>query len=1101
MTSVNLNNERYCSFSRSGFHGIFLFFLVLFASNVNGQTLDWYSLIEHATTTEDPNDRIASFDVVEDNEGNVLVCGGHRGTHDFDPGPAELVVVSGDKGAVNIYDIFITKYDPSGALAWVINIGGNDQNSHATSLDVDNEGNVYVTGKFDGTFDFDPGPDVYNLASMSGDGDMFVAKYDTDGNFIWAFVIEGTSTFRQSGFDLDVNDAAGRMVIGCRFDDPVDLAPGDPGTTVTFGTGGEDAGIVVYDLDGNFIYGFGYNDPSGGGWVAVEMDDDANVYAYLGVFFSCDVDPGPGSVSYSDRNAVIIKYDADGNYLWDKAVEGSVTVGAIELDPCDNIVVAGHLSSAAGSSYDFGDGEPEASYTGDGSSQSVYVAKYDSEGNFIWLNVGDNSGEGTTRLGSNAINGFQLGGLALDKDGDIYITGSSDADGLSFGALPVSATGWYGYVTKMDYNGAYQWTDALEATAWGLTWLMSITVGDDYDVSIFGKSSNEVSIPFGGGATGVTAQNAYSVNISQVITPPDPEIEITLPDGCASDTISFAIIDEIPDSAFWDFGDPPSGADNMGEGLDVFHIYGSEGTYDVQAILYFGCIPDTLDTTVTVNFDISLLELGPDTTICVGESLDLDATVEGAGTTSYSWSDGSTDPILTVSETGTYSVIVNADDCVLEDSIMVNVVPIPDTGEDSTAVLCYTYGDVFDLNDFVSAGVAPGGTWEEISDLPSGSFDPTTGILNTDDLAPGVYEFQLIMLGGVSCPSDTAEFTLDLNLAPDAGDDLSVTECNITGSSVNMNDISTATGGSWSETTSVPSGQFNNATGVLDLSDLAPGSYEFKYLISGEDVCPDDSAFITVVIIDFESAGNDVSSLWCEEEATLNLVDLLEDNSTAAGSWFEIGGGASGGIFDPADPSTNQFLFVVNEGTVCPDTAIISIEAGTLPEIVLKDSLTVCALETIAITSFIDGSDDILWSTGETGEFIYIQPEYDDIGTTVIYTVSAENICGVVDESISVYVEDCEIYIYVPNTFTPNGDSFNNTFEPQIFGIDEEGFTMQIFNRWGELLHTTNTIGNYWNGTNEEGFVEDGTYVWRLQYKNPRNDQKYEQFGHVLILK
>ena len=114
---------------------------------------------------------------------------------------------------------FITKSDASGNLIWAKNLGGSNA---STSIAVDVLRNVYITGSFRGTADFDPGPGTYNLTS-AGDEDIFVTKLDASGNFVWAKKMGGASD--DDGNSIAV-DASGNVYTTGYFQGTADFDPG-----------------------------------------------------------------------------------------------------------------------------------------------------------------------------------------------------------------------------------------------------------------------------------------------------------------------------------------------------------------------------------------------------------------------------------------------------------------------------------------------------------------------------------------------------------------------------------------------------------------------------------------------------------------------------------------------------------------------------------------------------------------------------------------------------------------------------------------------------------------------------------------------------------
>src|ERR1044071_2903247 len=117
--------------------------------------------------------------VVVDGNGNSYYIGDFEGTVDFDPGPGVANLTA------NGYDdVFFAKYGPNGNFLWAKAIGGIQQD-YGWGIALDASNNVYITGEFRNTADFDPGVGTVNYTSIGGRG-IFFGKYDTNGNYIWA---------------------------------------------------------------------------------------------------------------------------------------------------------------------------------------------------------------------------------------------------------------------------------------------------------------------------------------------------------------------------------------------------------------------------------------------------------------------------------------------------------------------------------------------------------------------------------------------------------------------------------------------------------------------------------------------------------------------------------------------------------------------------------------------------------------------------------------------------------------------------------------------------------------------------------------------------
>jgi gliding motility-associated-like protein len=95
-----------------------------------------------------------------------------------------------------------------------------------------------------------------------------------------------------------------------------------------------------------------------------------------------------------------------------------------------------------------------------------------------------------------------------------------------------------------------------------------------------------------------------------------------------------------------------------------------------------------------------------------------------------------------------------------------------------------------------------------------------------------------------------------------------------------------------------------------------------------------------------------------------------------------------------------------------------------------------------------------------------------------------------------------DIIFYVPNSFTPNDDDFNNVFTPVITsGIDFDSYSFAIYNRWGERIFETTTVGAGWDGTYKGMKSPDGIYTWNLQFKSNFNDGVFIHHGHTALIR
>lgn len=112
----------------------------------------------------------------------------------------------------------------------------------------------------------------------------------------------------------------------------------------------------------------------------------------------------------------------------------------------------------------------------------------------------------------------------------------------------------------------------------------------------------------------------------------------------------------------------------------------------------------------------------------------------------------------------------------------------------------------------------------------------------------------------------------------------------------------------------------------------------------------------------------------------------------------------------------------------------------------------------------------------------------------------AETDLGCRDTARAVVIVYPDVLIYIPNTFTPDGNKFNNSWKPSIIGISDVGYQMLVFNRWGELMWESSDLNEAWDGTYKGVRVKEGTYVWKLQAVQRHTEEIMYWNGHVNVL-
>lgn len=406
----------------------FLFFAILFFGKIVAQDASFLWANRAGSFGSD-----GVQDIVTDAAGNIYTCGEFEYTVDFDPGPGVY-----NLQFTGVWDGYVRKLDANGNFIWAIRFG-DVQDQVPYSLDVDSSGNVYVTGYFEGTVDFDPGSGTHTLTS---DGpDIFILKLDTNGDFVWVKKIGGL-------FDRGYKIAATNddVYVTGYFQGTVDFDPGS-GTANLISTV-SNTFVLKLDTDGNYVWAKSISSESNNTGYEIDVDQSGNVYTVGSFAGTADFNPGAGTanLSTSSKAAFIQKLDSSGNYLWAKRIYGigDVTGKAIKIDSSGNIVIGGSFSQTV----DFDPGTATLNLTSAGS-EDVFIEKLDTNGNLIWVR----------QMQGTAFD--YLHDIDVDANGDIYATGlfndtvDFDPGSGTYNLTPLGITD--AFIQKLSNSGNLIW--------------------------------------------------------------------------------------------------------------------------------------------------------------------------------------------------------------------------------------------------------------------------------------------------------------------------------------------------------------------------------------------------------------------------------------------------------------------------------------------------------------------------------------------------------------------------------------------------------------------------------------------------------------------
>ena len=261
-------------------------------------------------------DRINSMDI--DGSGNIILGGQFKGTTDFDPGTGIHNLTAGSG-----YDSFVLKLSNLGNLIWVKDFGTSYQNDICYGITVDQDDNIYSTGFFKGTVDFDPSSNSYNLSTtLSSRAEIYISKLNSNGQFVWAKNFPASTGIAQGnlGWEMEISPS-GNLVSTGYFSGSVDFNPG-LGTHVLTSNGDRDGYVSTLNSNGEFISAFQIGGINEDRVYDVDFDNDGNQYftGFFGTGSSVDFDTSPTSdftlTASGTRDMFILKIDSNNAFEW-----------------------------------------------------------------------------------------------------------------------------------------------------------------------------------------------------------------------------------------------------------------------------------------------------------------------------------------------------------------------------------------------------------------------------------------------------------------------------------------------------------------------------------------------------------------------------------------------------------------------------------------------------------------------------------------------------------------------------------------------------------------------------------------------------------------
>lgn len=499
----------------------------------------------------------------------------------------------------------------------------------------------------------------------------------------------------------------------------------------------------------------------------------------------------------------------------------------------------------------------------------------------------------------------------------------------------------------------------------------------------------------------------------------------------------------------------PAGGTFSGTGVTSGMFDPSAGT---QTITYTytdanGCT-NTAMITITVN-NLPNVDAGPDQSICAGNS----TTLSGSGASSYTWNNGVTNGTpFTPASTATYTVTgTDANGCVNTDQVIVNVNPIPTVQLSNTTICAGT-----------SATLTP------VLSSPQGTLLWNTGATTaTLTVSPSQTTTYSVVHTVNGCSSPAASATVTVNPAPALYGGPDQVIC--AGDQV----ILTAMGGnnlSWTN-------------GVINGTPFFPTS-TMTYTVTGTENGCTSTDQVTVTV-------NPLPNIQGGADITVCLGQQVTLSGTGGVSYSWNNGAQNGQPFAPP-LGTQTYTLSGIDGNGCAGTDQVTVSVLPVP----VSGFTADTYEgypplTVNFTQNASNGTSYTWNLGNgitttSSAPVNITALYENTGIyTVILTVT-NGVCSS-DHSAQIKVNpfpDAEIF--VPNVFTPNGDKANDYFAIEVkYGAS---ISVQIFNRWGNLMKELNSFTDKWDGEN----ATDGVYFFKYLVKD-LNGKEFTGHGHVTL--
>lgn len=565
--------------------------------------------------------------------------------------------------------------------------------------------------------------------------------------------------------------------------------------------------------------------------------------------------------------------------------------------------------------------------------------------------------------------------------------------------------------------------------------------------------------------------------------------------------------------------------------------------------------------TITTNYTrpaIPIVNAGSDVSVCQGTA----ATLNASGATSYSWDNGggtNASATVTPSGTTTYTVTGTTNGCTATDQVVVTVNPTTQPTISPSTTICAGQSTI------ITAGGGGSYVWDNgLGNASSHTVSPTVtttysvvvtdgnGCQGTNQTMVTVNPIPVISATNISlCESETEDITVSgaMNytwapatyLSSTTGETVTFTSgtsttYTITGTDANGctgtttvsavvntnpvinagNDVYECEGNQITLTGSGAGagGNYQWSNGVTNGFPFIPPVGTTTYTVTG--TTSSGCVGTDVVTVDIDELP-DISFTVTQDQACAPVVAVFE-NTSGSGSncvWiFDNGQTVSGcgpvtqtfgspGVFGASLQLSSPNGCI---STVYQDSMVV-VDAPPVASFIPKPAVFPISNPVVNFENHSTGATSYRWNFGdENAESTENSPSYTYPEEVAGYEVTliAYSAGGCMDTVRYTVSSEEDLIFYIPNTFTPDGDEYNQSFQPVFTsGFDPYDYSLFIFNRWGEMVFESHDTTVGWKGTygKDGNECQQGTYTWKIEFKTLVNDERKMYVGNVNILR